>query len=395
MPARVLVLSASVGAGHLRAAQAVELALKQLAPDAEVRNVDVLTLTNAAFRKVYGEAYLDLVNKAPHVLGYFYDLLDKPRRPRSTRDRLRLAMEKFNLRKFCELIECEQWDVVVNTHFLPAEIIASLRRDGKLSLPQVTVTTDFETHRLWVNEPTDRYTTATDEGAAYLAHWGVPPANTRVTGIPIHPVFAEAKDRGECLRRHGLAGDRPVVLQLAGGFGVGPIEQLYRAVLSVEVPLEVVVVAGKNLKAKQQLEAVKVPGAHRAKVMGFTTEIDELMAVADVVVSKPGGLTTSEVLARGAAMVIVNPIPGQESRNSDFLLENGAAIKVNNAATLPLKLSRLLADRARLDAIKAGAKRLGKPRAAFDAAQVALDLVGSARRATPAKRRARTPAGRY
>jgi processive 1,2-diacylglycerol beta-glucosyltransferase len=185
------------------------------------------------------------------------------------------------------------------------------------------------------------------------------------------------------------------VLQLAGGFGVGPIEQLYRAVLSVEVPLEVVVVAGKNAKAKEQLEEVKVPKAHRAKVMGFTTEIDELMAVADVVVSKPGGLTTSEVLARGAAMVIVNPIPGQESRNSDFLLENGAAIKVNNAATLPLKLSRLLADRTRLDAIKANAKRLGKPRAAFDAAQVALDLIGSARRRTSAKPRARTPAGRY
>src|SRR5881275_879005 len=141
---RILVLSASVGAGHLRAAQAVELALRELAPDATVRNIDVLQLTNTAFRRVYGEAYLDLVNKAPHVLGYFYDMLDKPRRPRSTRDRLRLAMEKFNLRKFCEVIECDEWDVVINTHFLPAEIIASLRRDGKLAVPQVTVTTDFE-----------------------------------------------------------------------------------------------------------------------------------------------------------------------------------------------------------------------------------------------------------
>jgi processive 1,2-diacylglycerol beta-glucosyltransferase len=290
---------------------------------------------------------------------------------------LRLAMEKFNLKKFCELIECDEWDVVVNTHFLPAEIIASLRRDGKLSVPQVTVTTDFETHRLWVNEPTDRYTTATEEGAAYLAHWGVPPEKVRVTGIPIHPVFAEPKDRGECLRRHGLAGDRPVVLQLAGGFGVGPIEQLFRGILSIDAPLEVVVVAGKNAKAKQQLEAVQVPRRHRAKVIGFTTEIDELMAVADVVVSKPGGLTTSEVLARGAAMLVVNPIPGQESRNSDFLLENGAAIKANNVATLPLKLSRLLGDRSRLESIKSNARRLGKPRAAFDAAAVALELVGT------------------
>ena len=387
MSARVLVLSASVGAGHLRAAQAVELALRQLAPDALVRNVDVLTLSNAAFRKVYGEAYLDLVNKAPHVLGYFYDLMDKPRRPKSSRDRLRLAVEKFNLRKFCELIECDEWDVVVNTHFLPAEIIASLRRSGKLSLPQVTVTTDFETHRLWVNQPTDRYTTATEEGAAYLAHWGVPPEHTRVTGIPIHPVFAEPKDRGECLRRQGLTGDRPIVLQLAGGFGVGPIEQLCRGILSIDLPLEVVVVAGKNAKAKQQLESVPVPKRHRVKVIGFTSEIDELMAVADVVVSKPGGLTTSEVLARGAAMLVVNPIPGQESRNSDFLLENGAAIKANNAATLPLKLSRLLQDRAKLETLKSNARRLGKPRAAFDAAQVALDLVKPSRPRTPARKR--------
>jgi processive 1,2-diacylglycerol beta-glucosyltransferase len=145
----------------------------------------------------------------------------------------------------------------------------------------------------------------------------------------------------------------------------------------VEVPVEVVVVAGKNAAAKRQLEAVEVPRRHRAKVMGFTTDIDELMAAADVVVSKPGGLTTSEVLARGAAMLVVNPIPGQESRNSDFLLENGAALKANNAATLLLKLSRLLTDRGRLESIKANARRLGRPRAAVDVAQVALDLVGT------------------
>ena len=396
MAPRILVLSASVGAGHLRAAQAVELALRELAPDAEVRNVDVLTLTNAPFRKLYGEAYIDLVNKAPHVLGYFYDLLDRPRRPKSTRDRLRLAAEKLNLRKFCELIECESWDVVVNTHFLPAEIIASLRRGKKLGMPQVTATTDFETHRLWVNTPTDHYTTATEEGAAYLAHWGVPAGDVTVTGIPIHPVFSKPKDRGQCLKKHGLKGDRPVVLQLAGGFGVGPIEQLYRAVLSVEMPLEIVVVAGRNEKAKGQVESVDVPSRHRAKVMGFTTEIDELMEAADVVVSKPGGLTTSEVLARGAAMVIVNPIPGQESRNSDFLLENGAAIKVNNAATLPLKLSRLVADPKRLETLKSNARRVAKPQAAFDVARLALDFAGrgGVRTAAPLSRKRNAVASR-
>ena len=376
MPARILVLSASVGAGHLRAAQAVELALRELVPDAEIRNVDILTLTNPAFRKIYGEAYLDLVNKAPHVLGYFYDMLDKPRRPRSVRDGLRLSVEKLNLSKFCDLIECGRWDVVVNTHFLPAEIIASLRRDGTAEQPQIIVTTDFETHRLWVNQPCDHYTTATAEGAAYLHHWGVPRENTTVTGIPIHPVFSRPKDRGQSLKAQGLVGDRPVVLQLAGGFGVGPIAGLFEGLLSVETPLEIVAVTGKNAKAKKQLETIKPPRRHRVKVMGFTDQIDDLMNVADVVMSKPGGLTTSEVLARGAAMAIVNPIPGQESRNSDFLLENGAAIKINNIATLPQKMTDLLADPGRLQSLKSNARRLGRPRAAFDVARLALGWCG-------------------
>jgi processive 1,2-diacylglycerol beta-glucosyltransferase len=377
MPARILVLSASVGAGHMRAAQAVELALRQTAPNAEVRNVDVLSLTNTAFRKVYGQAYLDLVNKAPHVLGFLYDLLDKPARPRSKGDRFRLALEKVNLAKFIDLIQDNSWDVVVNTHFLPAELIASLRRDGKVHQPQITVTTDFETHRLWVNEPCDLYTTATEEGAAYLRHWRVPREHVSVTGIPIHPVFSEQKDRKTCLKSHDLVGDRPIILQLAGGFGVGPIEKLYRGVLSVEVPLEVVVVAGRNASAREQLEKVEVPKRHRAKVMGFTDQIDELMAVADIVLSKPGGLTTSEVLARGAVMAIVNPIPGQESRNSDFLLEHGAAVKINNVATMPFKLTQLLEDPKRLAAIKANARKLARPRAAFDIAHLALDRVKS------------------
>lgn len=378
MSKNILVLSASVGAGHMRAAQAVELALRQVAPDACIQNVDVLTLTNAAFRRVYGKAYLDLVNLAPHVLGYIYDLLDKPRRAGSKRDKLRLAFEKLNLKNFKNLMEERQWDVIVNTHFLPAEIIASRRRKQKLSVPQMTVTTDFETHRLWVNQPCDRYTTATDEGADYLRHWGVPAEDISVTGIPIHPIFSESKDRSACLKRQGLVGDRPILLQLAGGFGVGPIEKLFRAVLEVEVPLEIVVVAGKNADAKKELEQIDPPARHRVKVLGFTDQIDELMAVADIVLSKPGGLTTSEVLARGAAMAIVNPIPGQESRNSDYLLENGAAIKINNVGTLPMKLTQLLKNPEWLKSMKENARRIAKPRAAFDVAEIAIRIASRA-----------------
>jgi processive 1,2-diacylglycerol beta-glucosyltransferase len=374
-PPRILVLSASVGAGHLRAAQAVELALRETRPDALVRNLDVLELTNAAFRRLYGKAYLDLVNRVPHVLGYFYDLLDQPRRPGSIRDRMRLALEKLNLRRFTRLLQDEPWDLVINTHFLPAEIIASLRKAGTLKLPHVTVTTDFETHRLWVNQPCDHYFTATAEGAAYLRYWGVPAADVTVTGIPIHPVFSRPADRAACLARHRLAGDRPIILQLAGGFGVGPIEKLFRALVHVPTPIELVVIAGRNEAVRKRLTALRAPPRHRTHVLGFTDKIDELMAVADLVVSKPGGLTTSETLARGAAMVIVNPIPGQEYRNSDFLLENGAAIKVNNQGVLAWKVNELLTDPGRLKQLKANAARVGRPRAAFDVVERSLRLL--------------------
>jgi processive 1,2-diacylglycerol beta-glucosyltransferase len=374
MPPRVLVLSASVGAGHLRAGQAVGAAIQAAHPDITVRHVDVLEVTNRAFRRVYGKAYIDLVNRAPHVLGYIYDLLDKPVRSKRG-DRLRLAWQKLNLRKLTRFLCEEPWDLVINTHFLPCEIIAELRKDGKLKIPQVTATTDFDTHRLWVYEPCERFFTATEEGALYLHSWGVPPGATRVTGIPIHPVFAEPKSRDECVKRQGLTGDRPIVLQLAGGFGVGPVAKIYEQLLRVGPSLEIVVVCGRNEKAKAQLADIQPPPRHRVKLLGYTDQMDELMAAADMVVTKPGGLTTSEALARGLPMVIMNPIPGQESRNSDYLLEQGAAVKCNNLATLGYKVGGLVESPGRLGKLRDNAKRLGKPRAAFDVVAESLKLI--------------------
>jgi processive 1,2-diacylglycerol beta-glucosyltransferase len=366
-----------VGAGHLRAAQAVELALKAIEPEAKVRNQDALELTNKTFRRLYGQAYLDLVNRAPHVLGYLYDLLDRPRSPKKKSDRLRVLVERLNLRKVLKLLKSETWDVIINTHFLSAEIIASLRREQEIETPHMTVTTDYETHRLWVTRPCDHYCTATEEGAAYLGYCGVNERDITVTGIPIHPAFNEHQDRAMCLRSQGLVGDKAIVLQLAGGFGVGPIEKIYRGLLEIDVPLEIVSVAGRNEEIKRELEKIEVPPRHRSKVIGFTEKIHELMMVADLVISKPGGLTTSEVLASGSAMAIINPVPGQETRNSDFLLENGAAIKINNVATLPYKLTRLLNDGGRLRQLKRNASELGRPQAAFHVAKIAMNLARS------------------
>jgi processive 1,2-diacylglycerol beta-glucosyltransferase len=375
MPPRILVLSASVGAGHLRAAEAIELALRQTIPDAHVQNVDILTLTNRAFRHLYSKTYLDLVNKAPYLLGYFYDALDKPSRSgKNRRDRLRLTLEKLNFRKLLKRFQEEEWDLVINTHFLPAELLASLRRESKVATPQVTVVTDFETHRMWLNQPCDHYFTASEEGTQNLLFLGVPPTDITLTGIPIHPVFSVSKERAALRAKYNLD-ERPVVLQMAGGFGVGPIEQIYTTLLQVPEPIQVAVITGRNEHARKDLERVSVPAGHRGTIIGFSKDIDEWMRLSDLVVTKPGGLTTSETLAAGAVMVIMNPIPGQETRNSDYLLENGAAVKVNTLGTLAHKVSSLLRDPNRMKQLRASVVRLARPRAAFDIVQRALDFI--------------------
>ena len=148
---RILILSASVGSGHVRAAEAIGLALQEIAPGLMLENVDVLSLASSPFRRIYGKGYLDVARRAPHLLGYVYDLLDRPQELEA--DRFRIALQRLNLRPFLKLLESESWDVVVNTHFLPAEIIGSLRTAGKINVRQVTATTDFMTHRMWVQRP--------------------------------------------------------------------------------------------------------------------------------------------------------------------------------------------------------------------------------------------------
>lgn len=375
-PARVLILSASVGAGHLKAAEALQAALLELDSSMRVTHKDVMTLTNPGFRRLYGKTYFNLIRLAPAVVGYLYNWMDKPsRRQDPWGARLRRSVEKLNLGPFLKLLRQEHWDIIVNTHFLPAEITASLRRKNKLDAPQVTVTTDFETHRLWVHEPCERYFTATAQGAAHLQYLGVPARSISVTGIPVHPRFARRMRQKESRRHWGVEENRPMVLQMAGGFGFGPLEKIYKAVLETPAPLTVVFVAGHNDKVKRAIHKIAVPARHKTKILGYTDKVDELMAAADIVVSKPGGLTSSECLARGVPLAIVDPIPGQESRNSDYLLECGAALKINDIPTLSHKLNALLSNPARLRHLRRQARKAARPRAAYDIARAVLELI--------------------
>ncbi len=363
---KVLVLSASVGAGHIRAAQALEKAFRQAGAANEVRHIDTLDYTNKLFRRLYGRLYLDLVNKAPEILGWLYDSLDKPWQ----NERRRLVLDKLNTGPFIRMLEEHRPDIAVCTHFLPAEIISWLKAKRRLAMPQAVVVTDFDVHALWLCHHYEHYFVALEETRVHLTELGIPAERISVTGIPIDPVFAVARDKRRMREKYGLRPDRPTLLISAGGFGVGPIEHLMLSLMKLRHDAQVIAVCGRSDELRQRVERVVASNAAASRVdvrvVGFTTEMDEYMAAADAVVGKPGGLTTSEALARGLAFVIVNPIPGQEERNADHLLEAGCAIRCNNLPALAWKIDRLLDDPGRLRAMQAAARRMGRPHAARD-----------------------------
>ena len=363
---KVLLLSASAGAGHVRAAEAIEKAFKQRKDHdgVEVHHFDVLNYTNKLFRHLYSKAYIDLVNKMPEVPGWVYDKLDKPWK----NERRRLALDKLNTRPFVKLLREYQPDLIVCTHFLPAEIVSWLKAKERLASRQVIIVTDFDVHAMWLVHHYERYFVALDEARVYLEALAIPPEKITVSGIPIDPVFAIKKDKQEMRAKHGLAPDRSTILLSAGGFGVGSVDALVQSLLPLQQRAQIIAICGRNEELKERLTKLAArikPGASvLLKPFGYTREMDELMTASDLVLGKPGGLTTSEALAKGLVFVIVNPIPGQEERNSDHLLEGAAAIRCNNLPTLSYKLDRLLSDPQRFKSMQANARRMGHPNAA-------------------------------
>ncbi|HEX8734491.1 MAG TPA: glycosyltransferase [Pyrinomonadaceae bacterium] len=368
---KILILSASVGNGHTRAAQALEKTFRLKNAAAEIRHEDTLDFTNPLFRQIYGKSYIDLVNNMPEVLGWMYDQFDEPWK----NEKRRLFLEKLNTQPLVKMLREYEPDWIVCTHFLPAEIISDLKTKGKLKCPQAIVVTDFDLHALWLCRNYERYFVALDETKYYLETLGFPAEKISVTGIPIDPIFAETKDKQLMREKYKLDAGKPTIILSAGGFGVGRIEILLKSLQTIRQPAQILAMCGRNEELKNKL--AQTPDANencRIVPVGFTTEMDEYMSASDLVVGKPGGLTTCEALAKGLIFVIVNPIPGQEERNSDHLLENGAGIRCNNLATLGYKVEQLLKDKERLNFMKQNALNFARPNAANEIVETLLKI---------------------
>jgi processive 1,2-diacylglycerol beta-glucosyltransferase len=352
----------------LAAAAALDECWRALRPNDVVKKLDLVEFFSPIHRKIHADGYVKLVEHAPELWGMLFGKTDNPRVTRRLNE-LKRAFPSKSRSRFGSFLKEFSPDAVVCTHYVALDTLEEKRtkansrrhKDAERSPFVVSVVTDFEAHALWMAPCVDLYCVAAEETKARLVARGANEGAVAVTGIPIAAKFLNKTVPLEVRKTIGLRDDQPVILVLGGGFGMGPVAEILSELDKVQLPFQTLVVTGRNEELRRALATCD--RKHPTHVLGFAPNMDELMAVSDLIITKPGGLTTSEALATGKPLLIVNPIPGQEAANSDFLLELGAAAKVNRVEDLPYRIGQLFSS-SKLVQMARAAKAMGRPHAA-------------------------------
>jgi processive 1,2-diacylglycerol beta-glucosyltransferase len=369
---KILFLSASVGVGHLSAANAVGEALRAIDPSTQTPVVDSYKYAARVVSRVVSDGYLRMVKTIPQMYRYIY-----ARAERATEvGRFRTWAHQFTAGNLRPMIVRERPDAIVCTHAFPCGTMAEYKREFADAPPVIAIVTDFAVHGFWVHENIDRYVVATDAMRHALMGRRIPAERICVSGIPVRSAFAPTAEPREALReRLDLPKDRYVALLMGGGLGIAPIERMLRVLNTVRAPLAAVVVAGRNSRISRRLSETADAVNYPVRALRFVENVYDYMHAADAFVTKPGGLSTAEALVAQVPMVLCKPLPGQEERNARVLVEAGAAIRTRRIDELPRALEAVLTDRNRQERMVACARRLGRPDAAGEAGAMISRLV--------------------
>ena len=348
---------------------AIEKSLKDLAPDCEILAINGFGYTYPLLEQVINKAYMGIIKNTPQVWEYLYDNQKIAKRFES----LKTFLHKSSHKKLAELFNDFKPDVVVCTQAFPCGMAADYKRSENLPIKVIGVLTDHAPHLYWVHEGVDYLVVPSEMAKQRYLKEGYKQDQVKVLGIPIRPKFAEYLNREAICQKLKLDPHMPIVLIMGGGQGLGPMKETAKALLALKKTLQLIVISGTNVKLyewlrKQQKKDKKI------LVYDYAANVDELMTVASLIVSKPGGMTTSECLTKGLPMVIVDPIPGQEQRNAQFLVHAGIAVKVNEKQDIASTIEHLLQDKARLQSMRTAALKHAKPHAAADIARLALTV---------------------
>jgi len=367
----LLILSGPMGNGHIRAAGALEACAREKYPDLIISNINVKQFMPLIHRKIFHDLYLYFANKSPFIWSYIYYKTDNPYPETWLGRAIKWFRKKITKPMMREVLKLKP-DYIICSHFIPAEILNDYKIENDFKTPVSVVVTDFSLHWVYVNTALEHYFVNCTEVKNLLIARGVKDERVHITGCPVFPEFTKKYSQKENLklrREHGFSDKTPIFLVMMGGNGVGKMKHLCEILLERFPEYGVIAMAGDNPRKVQALKLVEHKYPERLLTVSFTNEVAQYLAMSNIVVTKPGGISTSECIAMKKPMVIINPIPGQEERNVDYLIERGIITKAYNEDSLEYR--EVLSSFDRVKFIADQLKNISQPKAGYDI----LDIV--------------------
>lgn len=366
----ILLMYISEVSGHHSATLAIEKAIKILQPDTEILNINAFHYTNPISEKVVNRLYLGLIKKTPKIWDYLYD---NPRVVKNI-EKLKASIHKANFPKLKELFDKFKPDAIVCTQAFPCGMVADFKKACNSDIALIAALTDYIPHAYWIYDTINYYISPSDEVTVRLIKKGVEPHKIKTWGIPFDPKFNQDTPKLEVMQELKFEPTIPTLLIMGGGQGLGPIKTIVKSLENVKLKLQEIIVVGTNRKLYNSLKKRVKKYKKRISIFAYVDNINELMDISDIIITKPGGITTTEALAKKIPMIIVKPIPGQETNNSRYLTEKGVAIKLDRAQGINFIIEELLEDPVKLNQMRESAGRICKPYASLDIARLLLDL---------------------
>ncbi|WP_199615469.1 MGDG synthase family glycosyltransferase [Paenibacillus alkalitolerans] len=333
---RILILSEGFGAGHTQAAHALAVSLRRLSPTVQTRVMELGTFLHPTIFPLIFNAYKKTVTSQPRLYGMVYRSQYKKKIGRFSQ----LALHRIFYAHTAQIIRQLKPDAVVCTHPFPNTVVSRLKRAG-LEVPLCTVITDYDAHGTWISSETNRYLVSTPEVKMKLISRGIPSNKIWVTGIPVHPNFWHKHDKEEIRASFKLKA-MPTVLVMGGGWGLVNQEDLMRYMVQWRDRIQFIFVLGNNQKALNRMAQDRAFQHENIRLLGFTREVDKLMEISDLLITKPGGMTCTEALAKGLPMLFHKPIPGQEEENAQYFTANGFGEQLKSHDTVDYWFNRLV-----------------------------------------------------
>ncbi len=371
---RILLMYITKVSGHRQATVAVQQALRHLDPQVEAPAVNGFGYTYPVLEKLVHQTYMGVIKSTPKVWDYLYDNPKVVKKSQSIKN----FLHKTSHKKLDMLFKRHCPDTVVCTQAFPCGMVADYKMTHKLDITLVGVLTDFSPHSFWVNEGIDYYIVPAAEVKDRFVQKGVHPDKIKVYGIPLRSKFAVQLDKKPIAKSLNLNPDIPTILIMGGGQGIGPIKSIVKSLMKVDMEFQLIVLTGRNKKIINSLNKYAKKTHKKILILGYTNNVDEIMELATIIITKPGGMTTSECLAKGLPMVLVDPIPGQEMRNTDFLIKKGIGIRIDDTNDIGEEVEFLLKSPNRLASMSQAAYANAKPHAAMDVSKLILEHTNTA-----------------